>query len=320
MKHHRAWLKKYDGWKLPAVAAISFLLALNSLFSRPQERVRTPLAAPAASPFGASIAGNGIVEPKSEVISLGVELPGVVRTVHVNVGDAVMNGDPLFSLDERDIDAQIKTLEASLAAANVKAEEATAQFNIVATIEDKRAIAQDDVNKRHFAQEYANANVEQIEAQLDQARTTKDRLTVRAPIDGNILEVNVRPGEYANAGDLPAPLMRMGDTSELHLRVEIDEERASAVQSAASAKAYRRGDSTHAYTLRFVRFEPFVQPKRNLTVSEQRVDTRVLQVIYAIEKTEPPVLIGQQMDVFIDRAAATLERNEPQESNDSAQE
>jgi HlyD family secretion protein len=50
-----------------------------------------------------------------------------------------------------------------------------------------------------------------------------------------------------------------------------------------------------------VRFEPFVLPKKSLTGdSTERVDTRVLQVIYRVERDDLRLFVGQQMDVFID--------------------
>lgn len=53
--------------------------------------------------------------------------------------------------------------------------------------------------------------------------------------------------------------------------------------------------------LEFVRFEPFVVPKRSLTGdSTERVDTRVLQVIYRVERDDIPLFVGQQLDVFIE--------------------
>ena len=53
--------------------------------------------------------------------------------------------------------------------------------------------------------------------------------------------------------------------------------------------------------MRFVRVEPFVEPKRSLTnAGTERVDTRVLQVIYALESPPSTVYVGQQIDVFLD--------------------
>jgi hypothetical protein len=54
--------------------------------------------------------------------------------------------------------------------------------------------------------------------------------------------------------------------------------------------------------LRFVRIEPYVVPKRSLTGdSLERVDTRVLQIVYAFDRPAFPVYVGQQVDVFIQR-------------------
>ena len=53
-----------------------------------------------------------------------------------------------------------------------------------------------------------------------------------------------------------------------------------------------------------MRVEPFVIPKRSLTGGNtERVDTRVLQVIYAIDGPDPGLYVGQQMDVSLNAAA-----------------
>jgi hypothetical protein len=50
-----------------------------------------------------------------------------------------------------------------------------------------------------------------------------------------------------------------------------------------------------------VRVEPYVVPKQSLTGdNRERVDTRVLQVVYAVEGESPDLFVGQQVDVFID--------------------
>ena len=296
----RLLIKQY---KLPAVAAVGVLFAAITVFSRPAESGRTPPMQPPASPYAASVAGIGVVEPRSEIISIGVELPGVVRELKVKVGDTVKAGDELFLLDHRDIDAQIAALRAAVEAARIAAEDARAQFDLINSVSDKRAIARDDFNRRKFAAELAAARHQQAQAELEKAETTRERQIIRAPIDGQVLEVNLRPGEYASAGSLPSPLMRLGDTSRLHVRVEIDEENAARVKPGSTARGLRRGDTQNPVALHFVRFEPYVRPKQNLAVSGQRVDTRVLQVIYALEDAPGQnVFVGQQMDVFIEDA------------------
>lgn len=150
--------------------------------------------------------------------------------------------------------------------------------------------------------EIARAQVEQVKAQIQALETEIERALVRAPMDGVILQRNVRPGEYI-AVSFPgaAPAFVLGDLSEVHVRVDIDEYDIPRFRPGAPAKAYVRGYPRHEYSLRFVRVEPYVIPKKSLTgENTERVDTRVLQVIYAVENPEPPLYVGQQLDVFIE--------------------
>ena len=66
--------------------------------------------------------------------------------------------------------------------------------------------------------------------------------------------------------------------------------------------------STIRAQLTFVRFEPYVMPKKSLTGNPgERTDTRVLQAIYALDPAAMPIFVGQQVDVFIDAAPVASE-------------
>lgn len=154
----------------------------------------------------------------------------------------------------------------------------------------------------------AEARLSQARAALEQAKIALDKTVVRAPLDGEILKVNVRLGEYAQAGVLASPLMTMGTVEPLHIRVDIDEANISRIRLNAMAIARLRGNSEISTPLAFVRLEPYVLPKKSLTgdVSE-RVDTRVLQAIYAFSPEAFPAFVGQQVDVFIEAQDALLQ-------------
>jgi multidrug resistance efflux pump len=151
----------------------------------------------------------------------------------------------------------------------------------------------------------AAANIAQAEAMVSQAKTTLELLKVRAPIDGTVLQLNARPGEYVSA-QASQSLVVMGNTSPLHVRVNIDEEDIPRLAFDAPARAKIRGDlSQEEIPLEFVRLEPYVVPKSSLTgVNTERVDTRVVQVVYSIAAdnhlvAEHKLLVGQLIDVFI---------------------
>jgi HlyD family secretion protein len=152
----------------------------------------------------------------------------------------------------------------------------------------------------------ARANVEQAQAQVDQAKTNLELLSVRAPANGTILQVNVRTGEYVTTFGGQS-LIAMGNLDPLNVRVNVDEEDLPRLKLNAPARAKIRGDAKQEeIPLTFVRLEPVIVPKTSLTgANTERVDTRVVQLIYAIDSKnklaqENKVLVGQLVDVFID--------------------
>jgi hypothetical protein len=68
------------------------------------------------------------------------------------------------------------------------------------------------------------------------------------------------------------------------------------------AVACLKGKPEPRFPLEFVKVEPYVIPKKSLTGdNSERVDTRVLQVIYALSDEQSEKLyVGQQVDVFLD--------------------
>ena len=95
--------------------------------------------------------------------------------------------------------------------------------------------------------------------------------------------------------------MLLGNVEPLHVRVDIDENDAWLVRPEAPAVAFMRGNREIKAPLQCVRFEPYIVPKKSLTGdTTERVDTRVLQVLYRFNRGNLPVYVGQQMDVLIE--------------------
>lgn len=150
----------------------------------------------------------------------------------------------------------------------------------------------------------AGANRESLRAERDEIRVILERMVVTAPQDGRVLQINVRPGEYVSATPSSPPIL-LGETDTLQIRVDVDEVNAPRVQPRARAVAHPKGDTEKMIPLEFERIDPYILPKRNLTGDNtERIDMRVLQVIYRFRPPAFPVYVGQQVDVFIDAGAA----------------
>jgi multidrug resistance efflux pump len=148
----------------------------------------------------------------------------------------------------------------------------------------------------------AEANLKVLSAQHNELLVTLQRLTVTAPQDGHILQVNIRLGEMLTA-NLLQPAIILGETDSLQVRVDIDEVNATRVSAGSQAVAHLKGDANKKILLEFVRIDPYILPKKSLTGDNtERVDVRVLQVIYRFQLPEFPAYVGQQVDVFIDAA------------------
>ena len=309
-------------WGLPVLAVVSLATAGYFIATgKPAQQTVTAIQTPPVAPPGAngSVAGAGVVQPSSELVAISSPVSGVMKSVQVGVGDQVKRGQVLFVVDDRETQADVAARAASFAVskqnvvtAEVEVAEKTAALTLYEAIGDKRAMVEDELTKRRFAVKSsaarlaaARATSGQAQAQLDQARTALDLRTVRAPIDAAVLQVKIRAGEFAPATQLAEPLMTLGATGPLHVKIDIDEADIGRANLKGAASITARGMANQAIQARFVRVEPLVVPKRSLTNSaSERVDTRVLQVVYQLPDNAAGFFVGQQVDAFVPAAAA----------------
>src|SRR5687768_3269765 len=240
-------LRKY---LLPILAVLGVLFAVRTVIlgNRPPVMAK-PVAQPAKATFGSYVAGSGIVEASTENIAIGTPVGNVVTEVYVKVGDRVRKGDPLFRLRDNVTSAVLESKKAAVAAskarlaklesmprpedippAKARVAEATSnledlrdQLKKWESVQDKRAAAQEDLDRKRFAVRaaearlataeselqlllagawkadiaIAQAELKQAEASVGETEAEIERRTIKAPVDATVLQVKVRPGEYA---------------------------------------------------------------------------------------------------------------------------
>jgi multidrug efflux pump subunit AcrA (membrane-fusion protein) len=298
------------------LGVIGFFISVR-LMNHP-EPARVPVVEPVTSSFERSVGGTGLVEAHGENVNVAAIISGVVAHIPVQAGDKVRRGDVLFQTEAGVQKAAVATAEAELVSLKAGVEEALQMMNekadLAARMDRLRArdvnseeeSVQADLQLASAKARYSRAiaDLAHGEAQLVEARAEFERTFVRAPRDAQILRVNIREGEFAQPFSNDAAMV-IGDTDRLQVRVDIDEDNASRIRPSARAMASTRGLSSVSIPLDFARIEPLVVPKESLSGERQeRVDTRVLQVIYTFLPPQFPVHVGQVLDVSIEAPSA----------------
>lgn len=236
---------------------------------------------------------------------------------------AVARLDRLKSMPRQE---DIQTAEAMLKASEANLLQAKNQYDMVQGLQDSRALSQEEINRRAANYEQAEARYQeskanlskitsgtwqpdlevgqlevlQAKAEVQKIRTEIQRTMIRSPIDGKVLQIRIHEGEFPPMDTSRTPIMVVGNTDEKHLEVSINQYNAPYFRHDAPAVAFLQGNPKKEFPLEFVRLDPYLVNKLNLTNDiQEKVDTRVLKVTYRFTDSSRGLFVGQQMDVFI---------------------
>jgi cobalt-zinc-cadmium efflux system membrane fusion protein len=169
-------------------------------------------------------------------------LAGRVASVLTHVGDRVERGETLLLLESPDVDAAMSSYmqaESGINAAKSLLLKAQADYDRAKDLFKNNAIAQKDVLSAESALAQAKASLETAGAVREQAQARLrllglkgneygQKLAVRAPISGKILEMTVAPNEYRN--DTNASLMTIADLSKVWVSSDVPETKIRFIQ------------------------------------------------------------------------------------------
>lgn len=211
------------------------------------DSVALPRNSPKLTRLKVEAVANAMV-PSEEVKSAGkieanpnrisqVMLPvaGRIVSVSAKIGEFVREGQVLLTFESPDIDAAISTeqqAEAAVTQARAGEAKAKADLDRVRDLFEHEAVAQKEVLNAESVMIQAKAVVEQAMSVVSQSKRRLEilgiqpgqygqRVAVKAPIAGKVLEMTVVPGEFRN--DTSNPLMKIADLSTVWVSADVPE-------------------------------------------------------------------------------------------------
>src|SRR5438552_2376744 len=146
----------------------------------------------------------GMVTPISSV-ALKSRLETTIVSVHFEDGAKVAEGDLLFTLDARQIDAQIEQAEGVLAKDQAQLEGAQRDLRRYGELIGKGATTQVNLDNAKTAADILIGTIKADQSALDNLKVQKSYTLIRAPFSGRISAANVKVGNFVRPADT-APL------------------------------------------------------------------------------------------------------------------
>lgn len=196
-----------------------------------------------------TVLASGVLEA-SALVSVGAEVSGSIKAVHVSLGDNVSRGDLIAEIDSLNQENAVKSAEAALAGIQAQRrnqEAILAQAETALTRQQQlnanSLVPQTALETAQAAVEQARAQIDQLDAQIAQAELTVEsaeldlaRTQIVAPADGTVVALLVEEGQTLNANSATPTIAKIANLDTMVIKAEISE--ADVVKVSAGQKVY----------------------------------------------------------------------------------
>ena len=158
-----------------------------------------------------------------------------IMAVKFEDGARVKQGDVLFVLDSRSIEAEIKRVEAVITGAEAQYEQATRDVARYTDLVAKNATTQVTLNNAQTQQNVSRSLANSNKAALEGLKIQLGYCTIRAPISGRISMASVKVGNIVRQADT-APLATINQTAPIYVSFTIPQNNLPNVRAAVAAE------------------------------------------------------------------------------------
>jgi RND family efflux transporter MFP subunit len=222
------WLAGWFEPKVPAtVTSAQAEQPVDRLLAAPVRRVRLPLVESAV----------GTIRAVHET-SIGSKLLARVVEVNLKAGQKVQAGDVLVRLDDADLKAKLEQAKAAVTSAKAAHENAVIDERRYASLVRTNSISQQEYDKATTALRSTEADLRRAEQAVKELEATLDWATIRAPLDGTVIDKKVDVGDMVTPGQV---LLTLYDPTKMQLVASVRESLAQQLQVGQSLGVHVEG-------------------------------------------------------------------------------
>ncbi len=219
-----------------------------------------------------SVLATGSLQP-ADLVEVGSEVSGDVKTMHIKLGDHVKAGDLIAEINLQGNDRnQVQQAQSQINSAQANLNQARAQLNFQTTnlarnktLLEKGAGTQVAVDQAENQIANARNNITQFEGQLrssqatlDDAKARTDKANIRAPVDGMVAEIVTHQGETINIFRQVPIIARIAKMDVMTVRAQVSEADIFKVKRGQKVYFTLIGDANQRFygTVRFIEPTP----------------------------------------------------------------
>ncbi len=213
------------GWLAIGLVGLAGAWAARAVVSRRPAATPAPqLARVARQGLESVVKATGVVRPLTGAeVRVGSRASGVVRRLHVRIGDRVVKGQLLAELETGELAARCDQASASLASARAALHHAVADLARKRRLAAAEALAPSELELAERSVALAQAAVEEAQANLAFARTQLGQARIEAPIAGVVSSVSTQEGETVSASLAAPTFVTIVDLARLEVWAYVDE-------------------------------------------------------------------------------------------------
>lgn len=137
---------------------------------------------------------------RADIITVAPDVSGWVTALNIKNDQSVEKGDLLFRVDQKRYQAALEQSKASTENALYSWQLAKHKYERRTSLRSQKAISEEDLESSRINTEIAKANYNLAKAKQESAQLNLDRTEITAPVSGDIINLNLRQGNYVAQG------------------------------------------------------------------------------------------------------------------------